>query len=78
MLTYRLPTLRYGRLYSAREQKLMADTTRNQTDLIFFTHNIGGGTYGAWYRLLPADCIEVLGISDMLSVARGFAKTSQM
>lgn len=28
----------------------MADTTRNQTDLIFFTHNIGGGTYGAWYR----------------------------
>lgn len=56
----------------------MADTTRNQTDLIFFTHNIGGGTYGAWYRLLPADCIEVLGISDMLSVARGFAKTSQM
>jgi hypothetical protein len=40
----------------------MTDTIRNQSDLVFFTHIIGGNTYGAWYRLLPAECIEILAI----------------
>jgi hypothetical protein len=46
----------------------MPDTRRNQSDLVFFTHIVDGGTYGAWYRLLPADCIEVLSIELMQTV----------
>jgi hypothetical protein len=43
----------------------MTNTTSNKTDLVFFTHIVGGQTYGAWYRMLPSDCIEILSIGLM-------------
>jgi hypothetical protein len=42
---------------------------RNKSDLVFFTHTIDGKTYGAWYRPMPADCIEILGIGLMQIVS---------
>jgi hypothetical protein len=49
-------------------------------ELTFFTHQVNGQTYGAWYRQLAPDEIEVLGAGflsrtsyagrDELSVAR--------
>jgi hypothetical protein len=40
----------------------MTNTPSNKSDLVFFTHIVGGQTYGAWYRMLPSDCIELLAI----------------
>ncbi|WP_129645798.1 hypothetical protein [Peristeroidobacter agariperforans] len=43
----------------------MTDTTKNKSDLVFFTQVVGRETYGAWYRVLPVDCIEILAIGLM-------------
>jgi hypothetical protein len=49
--------------------RVMTDTTRNQTDLVYFQHTIESRVYGGWYRLLPAGCIEVLAIGLMQTLA---------
>jgi hypothetical protein len=60
-------------------------TTKDETEvhydeMTFFTHQVNGQTYGAWYRQLGPNQIEVIGAGflckttcagcDMLSVAR--------
>lgn len=47
----------------------MADTIARKSDLAFFTHAIGGETYGGWYRVLPADCIEILAVGLMQTLS---------
>jgi hypothetical protein len=47
----------------------MVDTIRNTaTDLIFFTRVVAGRAYGAWYRVLPAHCIEILAVGLMQTI----------
>lgn len=40
----------------------MVEASGRSTDLLYFTHNIGGRKFAGWYRLLPGDCIEILSI----------------
>lgn len=42
------------------------DTT--EPELSFFTHEVSGSLYGAWYRLLSTSTVEVVGIGFIRTV----------
>src|SRR5688500_3077506 len=47
----------------------MAENQHVSRDLLHFMHNIGGRNFAGWYRLLPGDCIEILSIGLIRTVA---------
>lgn len=42
-----------------------------QSDLSYFTHEVDGTTYGAWYRVLDGIFVEVLAVGLMHTVTLG-------